>query len=157
MSWIRNKTPNIMHHQHWLKPHNSWKTCSIRNTLSNFSPSCKKAMLSAVSAFSLIKKGLSPETQPWMSSLASVSMKVRMGELQHPGYPWPISKWRGEGQRVESLLKCQDITTKGHIPALSPLPAGLSEWCTGTGVIKKNSTAWLLLDTCRFTPQNALF
>lgn len=74
-----------------------------------------------------------------MSSLVSVSMKVRVAELQHPGYPWPISKWTGEGQRVESLLQWQDITTKG--PSESCHPCQLAcQWCTGeerTEVIKK--------------------
>lgn len=45
-----------------------------------------------------MKKGLPPENQPWMSSLGGIAIKVRMGELQPPGCPWPVSERATEVQ-----------------------------------------------------------
>lgn len=44
MSWVRNKNPYIMPHQHQLNSHNYRWLHSTGNTLNHVSPSCKKAM-----------------------------------------------------------------------------------------------------------------
>lgn len=112
------------------------------------------------------KEGSSPATQLLMSSLVNVSMKVRIGELQHPGYPWPISKWRGGVERVKlsgvaGRGNCGRISQGATFQSCHPCQMACQSSVQVKNGLKlsKNPPAWLLSGTHsgRFTPQNALF